>query len=88
MAEHKKYIVSYCSGATGYGWKQEFDRLSDFEDFINEMRREITASVSVWDSQLKEFIFDKDALCYKPNIDMLRPSDHFRDMRTKDRKMH
>lgn len=79
----KKYSVDYASGATGYGWSQEFDRLDEFEDFIDEMRKEVTARVTVWDSQLHDFIFWKDCLCYKPSIDMLHSIG--RDMRTKDR---
>lgn len=83
---HKKYIVSYCSGATGYGWKHEYDRLDEFESFIDEMRAVSTAHVTVWDSELKDFIFWKDALCHHPSIDMLHAFD--RDMRTSDRKWH
>ena len=81
----KKYSVDYCSGATGYGWTAYHDRLDEFEDFINEMRKEYTASVRVWDSDLEKFIFWKDCLTYKPRIDML--NDLFRDMRTRTRKM-
>ena len=82
---HKKYSVEYCSGATGYGWDIEYDRLDEFEDFINEMRYEYTASVRVYDYTLEKFIYWKNCLAYKPSIDML--SDIFRDMRTKTRKM-
>jgi hypothetical protein len=84
MANTKKYVVDYCSGATGYGWSKEYDRLDEFESFIDEMRREITAHVSVWDNTLKDFIFYKRALCYEPETDMLKAID--RDMRTKNRK--
>ena len=85
MQKEKKYIVSYCSAPTGYGWKQEFDRLSEFEGFVDEMRRTLTAAVDVFDRELGDFIFWKDAFTYKPEIDML--SGLWRDMRTKDRKM-
>ena len=80
----KKYSVSYYSVTTGYGWQDEFDRLAEFESFIDEMRRKPSASISVWDNELHEYIFDKDAFC-KPDVDMLRSL--FRDMRTKNRKM-
>ena len=82
---HKKYSVDYCSGATGYGWSHEYDRLDEFEDFIDEMRNEYTASVRVFDYDLGEFIFWKRTLSYKPEIDMLH--DLFRDMRTTNRRM-
>lgn len=80
-----RYSVSYCSGATGYGWDAEYDRLDQFEDFINEMRDEITAAVRVWDNRREEFIFWKRALDWKPEIDMLH--DVMRDMRTKTGQM-
>lgn len=83
--EHKKYCVDYCSGATGYGWSEEHDRLDEFEDFINDMRKEFTAAVRVYDYQLGEFIFWKDTLTFEPRIDMLRCA--VRDMRTKTRKV-
>ena len=81
----KKYIVNYCSGSTGYGWKKEYDRLDQFEDFVNEIRHNYTAYITVWDDELKEHIFWKDCLTYEPRIDMLRAI--CRDMRTKTRKV-
>ena len=85
MSKHeKKYTVHYCSGATGYGWTTEFDCLNEFEGFVDEMRTCYTAFCSVWDDGIKDFIFYKRVLEYKPEIDMLRGSD--RDMRTTTRK--
>lgn len=81
----KKYTVDYKSGATGYGWSIEYDRLDEFEDFINEMRTEYMTMVHVWDSELEKFIFWKDCLTYDPRIDMLHTIE--RDMRTKTRTM-
>ena len=83
--QHKKYSVSYCSAPTGYGWTQEYDRVSEFESFVDEMRREPTADLSVYDNDLGDFIFWKRAMRYDPDIDMLRSS--CRDLRTKTRKM-
>lgn len=80
----KKYILSYASGATGFGWEEEYDRLEEFEAFVNEMRHEYTARVTVWDNTLNAFVFWKDCLESKPETDMLH--DIFRDMRTKTRK--
>ena len=82
---HKKYSLEYCSGATGYGWEKEYDRLDEFEDFINEIRNEYTAKVTVFDYSLKKFIFYKRALSFKPEKDML--FNLFRDMRTTTRKI-
>lgn len=80
----KKYSVSYVSGATGYGWIHEYDRLDEFEDFINEMRSNYTAKVTVYDNELQDVIFWKDVLTYKCDIDMLKSYD--RDCRTSTRK--
>ncbi len=80
----KKYSVSYTSGATGFGWDKEYDRLEDFEDFINDKRKDYTAKVTVFDNTLKDFIFWKNALTY--NIDTDRLHDFSRDMRTTTRK--
>lgn len=78
-----KYAVHYTSGATGYGWRQEYNRLDEFEDFVNSMRREFTAQVIVWDDELQDFIFWKDCLTFTPSIDML--NSVMRDMRTTTR---
>ena len=80
----KKYSVTYTSGATGYGWKEEYDRLDEFESFVDNMRREYTACVIVWDETLQDFIFWKDCLTFTPDIDLLGNSN--RDMRTKTRE--
>ncbi len=79
----KKYTVDYCSGATGFGWSQEYDRLDEFEGFINEMRTDFTARVIVYDNYLQDFIFWKNCLTYHPDIDLLHSGQ--RDMRTKTR---
>lgn len=78
-----KYIVSYSSGSTGYGWEREYDRLDEFEDFINECRHSYTAQIRVWDVTLQKCIFWK-RLSWKPEVDMLH--NILRDMRTTDRK--
>jgi hypothetical protein len=80
----KKYTVMYCSGSTGYGWEKEYDRLDEFEDFVDHIRGEYTAYLAVWDDTLQEFIFRKDCLEYKPSIDLLHGIG--RDMRTTTRK--
>lgn len=78
-----KYIVTYSSAASGYGWKKEYDRLDEFEDFINESRRDAMAYIKVYDTELNRFIFWKE-YGFKPYIDML--ADANRDMRTTTRK--
>lgn len=80
----KKYSVSYVAGSTGYGWEHEYDRIDEFEDFVNEIRDEYTARLLVWDNEIEKFIFWKDCLTYKCKIDLLHSYD--RDLRTKTRK--
>ena len=81
--ESKKYTVDYCSAATGYGWRQDYDRLDEFEDFVNESRRDAMAYISVWDNTLHEFVFDK-GYGFTPRIDKLK--NPRRDMRTATRE--
>lgn len=82
----KKYSVSYVAGSTGYGWENEYDRIDEFEDFVNEIRNEYTARLLVWDNEIEKFIFWKDCLTYKCKIDLLQSYD--RDLRTKTRKRY
>ena len=78
---NKKYTVSYACGS--YGWVKDFNRLDEFEDVIDEHRNDIYAKVAVYDSSIREFIFWKNALDYKPSVDDLSRID--RDYRTKTR---
>ena len=78
-----KYSVDYVSGATGYGWSEDFEKISEVDRFVNQMRHKYSAGVRVWDRGLGDFIFWKDAYAYEPRIDMLRSAQ--RDMRTKTR---
>mgnify|MGYP003481258643 CR=1 FL=1 len=80
----KKYSVTYASGSNGYGWEHEYDRIDEFEDFIDEIRKEYTARLLLWDNEIKKFIFWKDCLTYSLRIDFLQSYD--RDLRTKNRK--
>lgn len=84
QAMAKKYEVQYQSGATGYGWAEDFDSLAEVERFVNEMRHNCSAFVRVWDYGLGEFIFWKRAYSWEPVIDLLRNSR--RDFRTKTRQ--
>ena len=83
MADQKKYSVSYTSGATGFGWKMEFDTLAEFEDIVDGYRKDYSAMFTVYDYTLHDFVFYKKCLSYKPDIDKLH--DWRRDMRTKTR---
>jgi hypothetical protein len=78
-----KYTVDYCNASTGYGWSQKYDRLDEFEDFINEHRRDPLAYINVWDSELKAYIYMK-GYGFKPDVDLLR--NPLRDMRTTTRE--
>ena len=80
----KKYVVSYMSGATGYGWERQFDRVDEFEHIVREIACEYTSSIKVWVNDIQDFIYWKDCLTYKCDVDMLHSYD--RDLRTRDRK--
>ena len=80
----RKYSVTYASGATGFGWEHEHDRIDEFECFVDEIRHEYTACLRVWDNELEDFIFWKDCLSSKCKIDMLHA--YGRDLRTTTRK--
>ena len=80
----RKYSVTYVSGATGFGWVHDYDRIDEFEDFVDEIRNEYSACLTVWDNELEDFIFWKDCLSNKCEIDMLHARD--RDLRTTTRK--
>lgn len=69
--KEKRFIINYCSGATGYGWREEADSLNDFQGLIKEIRGEYTARLTIWDSTKKDFIFYKRALSY-PEIDNIK----------------
>lgn len=80
----KKYSVTYVAGSTGYGWEHEYDRIDEFEDFVNHIRNEYSAHLTVWDNEIEEFIFWKNCLTYKCKIDLLH--SNARDLRTKSRR--
>ena len=80
----KKYTVYYASAPTGYGWTREFDRIDEFEDIVDDARRDCTRSVSVQDNELGKELFFKRAMTYKIEIDMLSGIE--RDLRTTTRK--
>lgn len=80
----KKYTLTYVSGATCFGWEKEYDRIEEFESFVDEMRAEYTASVTVWDNEIQKFIYWKNCLTYKAKVDMLH--SYKRDLRTTSRE--
>ena len=82
MGKHGKYTLSYCSGATGYGWHKECQTLEEAEGFIASMKRDgwYTAFLQVWDNVRNVCIFEKRVLCLKPETDDLHRAD--RDYRT------
>lgn len=82
----KKYTVNYTSGATGYGWEKKYERLDEFEDFINEKRKDYTARVTVWDEELEDFIFWKDTLTWDCEVDILKDSNRVCRTITRRRK--
>ena len=53
MANQKKYSVSYSCCSTGYGWRKEYDRIEEFDDFIKDARHERSYEVWVYDFEYR-----------------------------------
>lgn len=79
----KKYLVSYTSGSTGYGWDKECDTIEEVENTLDGLTHEYTAALRVWDNDIQDFIYWKDVLTYEPTINIL--GDGMRDLRTTTR---
>ena len=63
---------------------KKYDRLDEFEYFVNEMRNDCAARITVWDEELQDFVFWKDAFKWNCRIDSLKGVE--RDCRTTTRK--
>ena len=68
-----RFHIYYCSGATGYGWEKETDSIREARGIAHsdDFGRNYTAEVSVWDEVIKDFIYWKRVLRYKPEIDKI-----------------
>ena len=78
-----KYEIRYCSGATCFGWEDACDTIEEVENMIFEIRNTYNAMVTVWDNNLKNFIFFKRVLS-EPDTDMIH--NYKRDLRTTTRQ--
>lgn len=67
----KRFIVSYASGATGYGRETETDSLKDVFLDCEYYRHQYTAYFSVYDTVTDDFIFRKCTLEFKPEIETI-----------------
>lgn len=65
------YTVSYTSGATGYGWDQEVNTIQEVKYLIESSRKNYTAMVTVYSKKHNDFIFYKECLTYKPEVDYI-----------------
>lgn len=80
----KKYSVNYTSGATGYGWQEDLDTITEVEYCIQEYKDIYTAQVSVFDRELGDYVFCKNALAHEYNTDFIFTNRN-RDLRTSTR---
>ena len=74
MSKHsKRYHISYASGATGYGWEEETDSIEEARHIArsDDFGKHYTASLTIWDEEIQDFIFWKSVLEYKPKIDRI-----------------
>lgn len=70
----KRFVITYSSGATGYGWTDETNSIKDMFLCIDGFRYksggfEHTAFLSVWDNATAQCIFYKKALEFYPETD-------------------
>ena len=79
----KTYKVEVVIGCTGGGFRYETDLLKEVEKTIAEYSKDPINGITVYDEKIQDFIFWKDALCYKPSINLL--GSIRRDFRYKER---
>lgn len=78
-----KYMVSYTSGATGYGWERKCETVEEVKYLIDEIRYINSAMVTVWDMNWNGFVFYKNCGSDKPETDYIY--NHRADLRTKNK---
>lgn len=83
----KKYSVVYNSAPNSCGiqHRENFDTIKEVEREVGEYLTDYYSSVSVFDNELDDYIFYKECMS-KPDINLIKPSTHFRDLRTTTRK--
>jgi len=85
----KKYRVSWNASPNTCGTDHSLE-LDTIDKVMLEIEEHMTshyASIRVFDTKLDDFVFWKDCM-EKPYINLLKPENHFRDLRTTDRKAH
>lgn len=82
--KNKKYSISYLSGSSCFGWEEEVDTIQEVENIIEDFRKIYTAKVTVFDNESNIFIFYKNCITSKPEIDLIYNKD--RDLRKKNKK--
>ncbi len=68
--DRKRFCVSYCSGATGYGWEQETDNLKEAIGMVKSVYS-YTAEIWVWDEAKRDHVYWKRVLDYTPEINLI-----------------
>lgn len=85
----KKYKVSWNASPNAFGMEHqsEFDTIDQVMYEIEEHMSSRYSAIRVFDNKLDDFVFWKDCM-EAPYINLLKPENHFRDLRTTDRKAH
>ena len=78
-----KYVVSYTSGATGFGWVRECETIEEVKYMIDEVRYIDSAIITVWDKNWGDYVYHKNYLCNKPETDYIY--NHRADLRTQNK---
>ena len=85
----KKYSVSWNASpnACGVQHNAEFDTIKEVLCEIEEHMTSKHSQIRVFDRNFDDFVYWKDCM-EKPFIDLIKPENHFRDLRTTDKKKH
>lgn len=69
-----KYIVTYESGTTGFGWQHECETVEQVKWLTDDIRRGRSAYISVLDTTSGEYIYLKNCFESRPKVDFIYSS--------------
>ena len=69
-----KYIVTYESGTTGFGWQHKCETVEQVKWLTDDIRRGRSAYISVLDTTSGEYIYLKNCFESRPKVDFIYSS--------------
>ena len=76
------YLVEYELGSTGFEGAFTSDCIDDVKRYIAEIKNDFSSAISVFSRKHNDFIFWKNCLSLKAEIDLIFTNYH-KDLRTK-----